>query len=260
MFWPFKNDLLKILDNTQTQRDALYNHDIYKNIVTIDHLHIFMENHIFAVWDFMSILKSLQNQLTCTNIPWLPAGQGTPARLINEIVTEEETDINFYGEYMSHFEMYLHAMKQAGANTDPINQFLSQVSVNSISNALNNPTIPQPAKKFVTNTFNILDDAPAYVVAAMFTFGREEVIPDMFRSIVKKLDHALKGKLRLFIYYIDRHINMDENEHTPSALRMVKELCSNDENKWIQVNHTAKAALEARINLWDRILKDIKSS
>ena len=258
MSWLFKNNLLEILDSTQEQREILQNHDIYKNIVSINHLHIFMENHIFAVWDFMSILKCLQNQLTCTKIPWIPSGQGTPARLVNEIVVEEETDINYYGEYMSHFEMYSHAMIQAGANTDQINKFLSEVSNSSIPNALNNKNIPEPAKEFVAKTFNILDGAPPHVVAAMFTFGREEVIPDMFRSIIKKLDNSLKGKLKLFIYYIDRHINIDESEHTPAALRMVKELCNNDNDKWDQVDQTAKVALDARIKLWDDILKNIK--
>ena len=73
MFSFLKNDILRILDITQKERDDLFNHQIYNSINDIDHLHIFMENHIFAVWDFMSILKSLQSQLTCVTIPWIPS-------------------------------------------------------------------------------------------------------------------------------------------------------------------------------------------
>ena len=41
---------------------------------------------------------------------------------------------------------------------------------------------------------------------------------------------------------------------------MVKELCNNDNDKWDQVSQTAKVALDARIKLWDDILKNIKSN
>ena len=85
MFKFLKNDLLKILDVTQTERDTLFNHKIYSSIHDMNHLHIFMENHIFAVWDFMSILKTLQRDLTCTEIPWIPKNGGTPGRLLNAV-------------------------------------------------------------------------------------------------------------------------------------------------------------------------------
>ena len=114
-----KNDVLRILDETQNERVKLEEHKLYYSIQSLDDLKIFMENHVFAVWDFMSILKSLQSQLTCTSVPWIPSEKGTPARLVNEIVLEEETDIDQYGQYVSHFEMYCNAMVQVGANTGP---------------------------------------------------------------------------------------------------------------------------------------------
>ena len=86
MSWFLKNDILKILDATQEERDKLQNHNIYQSIKDINQLQIFMSNHVFAVWDFMSILKSLQSKLTCVTIPWIPSGKGTPSRLVNEIV------------------------------------------------------------------------------------------------------------------------------------------------------------------------------
>ena len=257
MFWFLKNDILKILDATQKEREALQNHRIYRAIKSLDHLHIFMESHIFAVWDFMSILKSLQRKLTCVDIPWVPKGKGTPSRLVNEIVKEEESDIDQYGQHMSHFEMYCHAMKQAGANITPINTFLNEIQHLNVRDALNKSDALDHSKVFVNKTFEILKDAPEHVVASIFTFGREEVIPSMFKSILNELDKKHKGKIKSFIYYLDRHIGLDENEHTPAALKMVKKLCQNDEDKWVEATNAARSAMQARITFWDGILSEI---
>ena len=257
MFNFLKSDILKILDVTQDERDALFSHKIYNSINNIDDLHIFMENHIFAVWDFMSILKTLQKKLTCTDVPWAPKGGGTPARLLNEIVTEEESDIDIYGDYRSHFEMYYQAMNEAGANTKKIESFLNNLHF-GVSKSLDKSSSPMPAINFVKTTFSMLENAPIHVVASMFTFGREEVIPNMFRSIINKIDNDLKGRLKSFIYYLDRHIGVDEDEHGPAALKMVKVLCQNDETKWNEAAKAAKMTMRARVVFWNEILAELK--
>lgn len=257
MFNFLKSDILKILDVTQDERDALFSHKIYNSINNIDDLHIFMENHIFAVWDFMSILKTLQKKLTCTDVPWTPKGGGTPARLLNEIVTEEESDIDIYGDYRSHFEMYYQAMNEAGANTKKIESFLNNLHF-GVNKSLDKSSSPMPAINFVKNTFSMLENAPIHVVASMFTFGREEVIPNMFRSIINKIDNDLKGRLKSFIYYLDRHIGVDEDEHGPAALKMVKVLCQNDETKWDEAAKAAKMTMRARVVFWNEILAELK--
>ncbi len=259
MFRFLKNDILKILDATQDEREKLQNHKIYFSIKNIDHLKTFMSNHVFAVWDFMSILKSLQTQLTCVNIPWTPAGNGTPARLVNEIVTEEESDLGPHGQYMSHFEMYCNAMIQTGADINPIKQFLQNLETYNINKSLIKCNAPRAASNFVSETFNILNKSKLHEVAAVFTFGREEIIPDMFRKFIREMDRSQHGKLKYFKYYLDRHIGLDESEHTPAALRMVKELCENNEMKWNDSTLTAKACMQARIRFWDEILKEIES-
>ena len=259
MFCFLKNDILKILDATQDEREKLQNHKIYFSIKNIDHLKTFMSNHVFAVWDFMSILKSLQSKLTCVTIPWTPTGYGTPARLVNEIVTEEETDLAPHGQYMSHFEMYCNAMRQAGADINPIHQFLQNLETSNISESLIKSNAPKAASNFVNKTFNILNKAQPHVVASVFTFGREEIIPDMFRKIVREIEISKHGKLKYFKYYLDRHIVLDESEHTPNSLRMVKELCENNEQKWDESTVSAKACMKARIRFWDEILEEIES-
>ena len=257
MSWFLKNDILKILDATQEERDKLQNHNIYQSIKDINQLQIFMSNHVFAVWDFMSILKSLQSKLTCVTIPWIPSGKGTPSRLVNEIVVEEESDMDPHGQHMSHFEMYCHAMHQAGANTESIDSFLQNLKTSNVSKSLIISNAPTAARNFVNETFKILDGAEPHVVASMFTFGREEVIPEMFKNIIKEIDSSLHGKLKLFRYYLDRHIGLDEDEHTPTALRMVKELCENNKDKWAEATTAAKYCMNARIKFWDEILEQM---
>jgi len=259
MFQFLKNDILRIMDETQAERTKLEEHSLYHSIKSIDDLKIFMENHIFAVWDFMSILKSLQSQLTCVTIPWIPSEKGSPARLVNEIIVEEETDIDQYGQYVSHFEMYCHAMTQAGADTKMIDTFLYNLKDNSIEKSLNIAKAPDPASTFVKSTFISLQGAPAHITASIFTFGREQVIPEMFRSIVSKIDKDLKGRLKSFLYYLDRHISLDEDEHTPAALKMVKEICGDDNKKWEEATYAAKKTMQSRITFWDEILLKINS-
>ena len=109
-----------VIDHIESSQKELVNHKIYSKISSVDELKIFMENHIYAVWDFMSLLKALQVNLTCIKNPWIPSDNTQAARFINEIVLEEETDEIKGGGVISHFELYLEAMKQIGANTSKI--------------------------------------------------------------------------------------------------------------------------------------------
>ncbi len=61
-------------------------HSLYNKVNSIDALNTFMEYHVFAVFDFMSLLKALQIHLTQTELPWIPKGNPVTRRFINEIV------------------------------------------------------------------------------------------------------------------------------------------------------------------------------
>ena len=121
------NNVKRVEDSLADLRYQLQNHALYQNLNNIEDVKIFMENHVFAVWDFMSLLKALQIELTCVKTPWLPSENAKLARFINEIVIAEESDVNEKGEPKSHFQMYLDAMNQVGANTNQIDSFIQSI-------------------------------------------------------------------------------------------------------------------------------------
>jgi len=239
-------------------RSALVNHPLYNKIGSINSIKRFMETHVFAVWDFMSLLKRLQLELTCASIPWIPVGNPITRRLINEIVFGEESDVNQKGQPVSHFELYLQAMEDIGADTSAINIFIKQLKQGkSWENALVNSGASQAAIQFVRNTMAYVEHAPIYVVAGVFTYGREDLIPDMFISIVRKLSD--KGHLgaQTLLYYLERHIEIDGDEHGPMALQMIDELCQGDAAKKQKSINAAQQALQSRIKLWDAIAETL---
>lgn len=241
-------------------KEKLRNHPLYSNLKTLDDLQIFMQNHVFAVWDFMSLLKSLQASLTCTKVPWVPPSNPVLSRFINEIVWGEESDVNEKGEPKSHFEMYREAILEIGADVSKITDLVEEIKDgNAVWLSIERLKCIPEVKEFLNYTFEVIQSKKDHKIASAFTFGREDLIPDMFYEILEKSETNEKkfDKLR---YYLDRHIDVDSGDHGPLALKMIEELCQNDKKKWMEVQEVAKKSLEKRILLWDGILKEIQRS
>ena len=239
-------------------RRELIEHPIYEEIETADDIRTFMKHHVFAVWDFFSLLKRLQREVTCVTTPWRPRGYPEHGRFVMEIVLAEETDEDVGGGYTSHFELYRHAMDECGADSGPIDAFLAQIDAGADPlQALREETIPDSVRDFVGHTLDVaLNGSPA-AVAASFCHGRENLLPDVLGALRAQIG-GLLGAAPVFAHYIDRHIELDHDEHGPLALRLLAALTDGDPELERQAELVWVEAVLARGRLWDGIVEEIR--
>ena len=235
-------------------RAKLLEHPLYSHMEDVRALKVFMQHHVFAVWDFMSLLKALQRRLCSVAVPWLPPVNREGCRLVNEIVLAEESDDDGAGGFASHFDLYHAAMQNCAFKTATIDRFLQALGAGaSIDAALVQADAPTAVSEFVRGTFAVIDEGNLCAIASAFAYGREDLLPDLFRQIVERL-HAESGSdLAAFKYYLERHIDLDGDTHGPMAGRLVEFLCGNDAANWKLAEEAAVRALEARLRLWDAI-------
>jgi len=249
-------------DNDQlvSLRAALLDHPIYTHVASVADLRWFMEDHVFAVWDFMSLLKRLQQDMTCVKVPWFPADNSRAARLINDIVIGEETDIGPDGAYLSHLGLYLRAMREIGASTRQFEKFRTLVLVGApVEVALRLTGVPSHVQGFVAHTMELANAGSTEEVLAAFFYGREDVIPEMFRRLLETLYGAKheKDRVRNFIYYIDRHIELDGDSHGPMGRELLNDLVTNSPQKRARALRAACTSIKARIELWNGTLSKL---
>ncbi len=232
-------------------RAALLSHPVYGAVADLPRLRIFMRSHVFAVWDFMSLLKTLQRRLTCVTAPWFPPEDRVAARLINEIVLAEESDELAPGVFASHFELYIEAMDELGADAGPVLALLTGLRAGEpVEVVLARLAVPEQTRRFVATTLATCA-RPVEEVAASFLLGREDLIPDMFERLLPALP---AGRLRL---YVERHIALDGDSHGPLGAQLLRRLCGEDPDRWAAATARARQAIAARHALWDGVVQAI---
>lgn len=255
-------------------RKKLREHKIYESFEDLNDVRSFTQMHVFAIWDFMSLLKSLQAELS-GQLPWIPTAQARAGQLVNEMVSRYERDVNERGETMSHFEMYLAAMTQLGSDTKCLETFLSMLqgcadlkSFSTSSTEAAAPTKDQPsfakcvdfsllscgaprgAADFAAYTFSLIDSGEMHKTAASLAFGRQYVILDRLLSILNQAERA-GDSVDKFKYMVLRHKDLYAKNYTPLSFQLLVELCGTDEVMWREAGNAAVQALQARIKLWD---------
>jgi hypothetical protein len=241
-------------------RSRLDQHPVYAAVSSLADLRCFMQHHVYSVWDFMSLIKYLQARVAATTVPWVPAGDGSVRRFINELVLEEESDeTNVAGEHASHFELYLRAMEEIGADTGPVRRFVATVAGDGIEAGLALADVPEPARRFSGKTFEFIGGGQSHVVAAALALGREHIIPGMFRAILARTGVS-EDVAPIFHFYLNRHIHLDEDFHAPLSLRLLDSLCAGDPLRIGQAAAAANEAVQARLAFWDGVHEAIEGA
>lgn len=241
----------------QPHVDQLLQHPLYNEITSPEDLRCFMEHHVYAVWDFMSLLKALQEQFTKTTSPWFPVGDPEVRYLINKLVLSYETGNNYEGNKQSQFEMYLEAMRAGGANLHKTEGFLDQVIHGTdIFLVIATCDLPVSIRQFIKNTFDIISEGKPHKIAAAFTFGRSGIIPEKFSATVKHLQQKFPHDgLELYTYYFKRLEDLNTLEEPATAL--VEQLCGTNKQKWEEVREVSIACLKSRMMLWNGIREEL---
>jgi hypothetical protein len=245
-----------------TLRAELLDHPIYAEVTSTADLRRFMEDHVFAVWDFMSLLKRLQKDMTCTEVPWFPSDNPRAARLINDIVIGEETDVGPDGSYVSHLDLYLDAMADVGASTRQFDAFRSLARDGlPVEAAMARTGAPPYVQAFVAHTMRLSRSGATEEVLAAFFYGREDIIPEMFRRLLSTLHGSSHDNdpMRHFIYYIDRHIELDGDSHGPKGRELLEDLVADSPQRNERALRAACESIKARIALWNGTRSKLRS-
>lgn len=240
----------------EEERQSLLVHPLYSHLQNVESLRLFMEHHVWAVYDFMCLAKRLQRAFTPTGFPWKPPREPEIARLMNEIILGEETDVGPDGTAGSHFDFYLEAMSEVGADPAPVQRYLQALEAGrSWQGSLQNSGAPSAGAAFARETLESIETHNLAYVTGAFTFGRETLIPDLFLQFVRSLNTSHPGQFTRLVYYFQRHIEVDGEEHGPLALKMLEKTVSSRHGTVEDALEGAQMELLKRMRLWNAILE-----
>ena len=243
------------------ERQALLEHSLYAKMKDIQSLRIFMEHHVWSVYDFMCLAKRLQCAFTSIAFPWSPPRQPGIARLMNEIILGIETDVRPDGTAASHFDLYLDAIEEVGAHIAPVQRYLQALEAGRTwQGSLQNSGAPAAAAAFIRQTLESIENQNLAFVAGAFTFGREMLIPDLFIQFLDAVKESHPGRTAGLAYYLERHAEVDRKGHSPLALEMLEKTIELGHGTAEDVLEGAQTELVKRIRLWDAVLYTMEVS
>ena len=233
-------------------RNAIVTHRIATRLHSANAWRGFMEHHIFAVWDFMTLLKRLQQEFTCVTLPWLPKRETSLARFVNDLVLAEESDIDASGAATSHFELYLRAMADCGADTAAIERVLHEVGHGkSIAEALALCGASTEVVDFVETNMDVALHGSREEITGAFFWGREELIPVMFEPLLRRIAEQ-DARFEHMHDYLQRHIELDGTDHGPKAEALLNTVCRTPKQR-LAAQQVAIRVLRARLHFWDHL-------
>lgn len=224
-------------------------HHVYGKILNLEWLCKFLEGHVFAVWDFMSLLKAIQKKVTFQELPWRPSSfDKRLVRIVNEIVLDEESDLVEGVGPIDHFTLYLDGMVDVGAN---VNKIMHACLTNDLSE------LSIAERSFVSFHFELAKNGSLESLVGAFFFARENLIPGMFHSFLSSLADSLhennSSMTKRIHLYFNRHIEIDGNKHGDLSRTVMKMVCGDDLNKTHAALVAARTSLQLRKALWDDI-------
>jgi hypothetical protein len=243
-----------IINQTAALRERIVRHSLNENLVSLDHLRSFMEHHVFAVWDYMSLLKYLQKHLASTHTPWLPSHRPELCRLVNRLVLQEESGLDRLGRPQSQFEQYLAAMRRAGASTAGIDELIAKLRRGEplVKSLMTATQLSPSAALFVLDTFNLIDNSRPHEVAAVLAFARESLVPEVFMNMLQDLKTNFP-ELADYHYYMEQFIEKHSGAHLQDCYALLEQLCGDDQFKWLEAQQAATKALQSRLNFWNAL-------
>lgn len=237
----------KLNVKTNIISDNISKHEIYKHLSDMEALKTFASYHVFCVYDFMFLAKSLQHALAPSGPEWrgnLVSSAAT--RAINEIILEEESDVDPKGGFISHHDLYLRAMTEIGANSSLINSFKKTRDLSQL---------PAPVSNFLAYHLDLAKNGNPMEIAGAFFLGRESLLPHVFEAIV---DILPEEKAPTLYYYLVRHIELDGRNHSELGEAIISEIAEKQGEDISLAFAAGEKTLNLRLALWDFILEEIK--
>ena len=240
-------EIIRLTNLIKVKIQKLSHHEIYGKLTSSVNINCFMSYHIFAVWDFMKLLKSLQNKMGIALQEQLAAYPSEIKKLIEEIVFAEESDLYPYGQPNKYFALYLQAISEIGVDEDCLWSFLeSQDNLHSLKPGI---------RELVESNLNIARTGTMEEIIAAFFCGREQLTAQIFTSIIKVLKQEGK-ECPILLGYIERLTQSNSHKRPILAFKLLDYICNNKNDKIIALQ-AGLEALNLREQLWDYALAEI---